>query len=111
MPRRSAVASAVSAEILGIRREIRLQTSNIRYGSLTTFNILFKTSTTSSAAAQWTDRTAAGTLRIRHVKSLGLASLQLRKKSSRIHDNGGNVTATRCLCTKRNTDCKIFEKM
>src|SRR5437588_1708089 len=31
MPRRSAVASAVSAEILGSRWEIRPQTSNIRH--------------------------------------------------------------------------------
>jgi hypothetical protein len=31
------------------------------YGSLTTFNILFKTRTTSSEPVQWTDRTAEST--------------------------------------------------
>jgi hypothetical protein len=36
-------------------------------------------------------------------KSLRLAPLQLSQKSSRIHDNRGNVTATGFLCTNRNT--------
>ena len=34
---------------------------------------------------------------------VNLAPLQLGKKSSRIHDNGGNITATRFSCTKRDT--------
>ena len=37
---------------------------------------------------------------------VNLAPFQLGQKNSRIHDNAGDVTATRFLCTNRNTHCE-----
>jgi hypothetical protein len=54
------------------------------YGSLTTFNILFKTRTTSSEPAQWTGRTAEELITdIRHpVEFIRRGGFQLGKKST-----------------------------
>ena len=42
--------------------------------------------------------------RVRDRDPVNLAPLQLGEKRSRIHDNGGNVSATRFLCTNGDTD-------
>src|SRR5439155_25721822 len=45
--------------------------------------------------------------RVRDCDPVNFPSLELGKKSSRIHDNRGNITATRFSCTKRDTRLRM----